>query len=833
MLSGGGHKRALAVVGMAPGYHEDEAGKSWVGWSGDKLQKFIEAIGFSQLVDVYLMNALRCRVPANQKPTKKEIVTCRPYLLMDLQKLTDAYEEVIVLACGADAARAVAGLTSLGQGFRMQAHQAVTETLSILSRPPTLFFTYHPAILYPGRKPELVRTIQTHFVLLRRYLTGEFIPNKLMVTPELGGEVPDVMPERVTCDIETYGIMKGKEQTVFNPAKSWYVDGIPLGRQIVTVSFAYRAGPCRIRTPVYVFNDPAHRLMIRKWIKGAVESKRILQGQNFKYDMLYLMANDAVLNRLLKPGSIQLDDTLIKAFLLDEQQPEKSLKELSILFGIASYKGLKVTGREGRATSSRDPDLLYYNCLDSATTLVLGEEIDKRITMRYGSTSAKLGPMCAKMRSDILWNVIGMEKAGTHIDIKRLTQVNEQYTSKCEEAKTNAESMGVGVGGEGSKKSLTKFVTEVVEECKLIDDPRLERTDKKKEISTNQANMNLFLQFLPEGKNRDIAMWYQQYQEYSHLRNTYTNKLLTNRREGIVQRRNGTGVIYPTWYPIPSVFEKGGYSDKEGRGGTIQGRITARKPPVQTFPKPVLACMKSRFPGGSLRCYDLNRIELVVAAWFSGDGPLTEALIKGDPHDDTTFDIFPGITKADPTFKDKRQLAKTLNFLVIYRGGAFTYQTTARRDLGIDLSIDFCQDSIDAWTRKHPEHVDWQNQMIQLVIRTGYIELPTGWSRTFGAGEQNAMSVVNEICNFPIQTTAAQLMLSSQFVILQGLFDRGLRAVICAQTYDAITVDTPFEETKEVDEMVGLALTNPPLKSILESELGRSMPIGYDMKVLG
>jgi uracil-DNA glycosylase family 4 len=388
------------VVGMAPGYHEDEQGKSWVGWSGDKLGKFIRASGFPELVDVYLSNAVRCRVPTGQKPTKGELTKCRPYLLMDLQRLTDLYQEVIVLVCGADAAKGVAGVPSLGVGLRMQGVKEGIEGLSILTRHPTLFFTYHPAILYQGRKPQLVSTIQAHFMLLRRYLTGKFTPNDLQVVPELGAPLPDKIPGRVTCDIETYGIMKGYEQTVFTPPKSCHVDGIPFGRHIVIVSFAYREGPCRIRTPVYVFRDPAQKQLIRNWIKGVIGSRSILQGQNFKYDVLYLKANDPILNRMMVPGALTLDDTLIKAFLLDEAQPEKSLKELAVLYGIASYQGLRVTGREGRAVvSATDPDLLYYGCLDAAATLVLGEQLDERVRMRYGKDSAKLGKTCAQMRN--------------------------------------------------------------------------------------------------------------------------------------------------------------------------------------------------------------------------------------------------------------------------------------------------------------------------------------------------------------------------------------------------------------------------------------------------
>jgi uracil-DNA glycosylase family 4 len=831
-----GKDRALLVVGMAPGFHEDEAGKSWVGWSGNILGKFIEATRLPELVDVYLSNALRCRVPTGMKPTKGQIGKCRPYLLMDIQKLLDQYKEVVVLACGADAAKSVVEVGSLREGLHIQGFKDGSKSMEILDRMPVLFFTYHPAILVPGRKPELVNAIEAHFLLLKRYLMGKFTPNKLQIIPEVSPEVPEKFPNIISVDIETYGILKGREQTVFTPAKSRHVDGVPYGQQIVTVAIAYRdclslPSPGKIRTAVFRWTDSAQRNNLRKWIKGAIESNCILLGQNFKFDLLYLILNDRFLGNLLSPCRSRVDDTLVKAFLLDEQQPEKGLKELSLLFGIANYAGLKVTGKTGSARSSKDPDLLFYNCLDAAATLVLSEELDERIRIRYGNNSTKLGQECADMRNAVLWNVVSMEKAGTRIDIPKLEAVNDEYTTKYKEALAAADRYGVKLAGEGSRKSLLDFIGKAVDTCGLGGDGRLERTKVKREISTGKANVSLVLEYLPTGELREVAEQFQIFQEFAHLRNTYSNKLLTKQRTGIVRRVRNTGFVYPLWYPVPSIYGKGG-GGKEKPGGTIQGRVTARKPPHQTYPDGVKACLKSRFPAGYLVEWDLNRIELVVAAWLSGDPVLTRALLEGDPHDDTTFDMFPSITKDDPTFKEKRDLAKVENFLVIYRGGPHAFQQSARRDLGVDLDIDFCKNSIHTWYKQHPVHKAWQDEQIETVMQQGFIELPTGWSRSFGTGRANAMGAVNEICNFPIQTTAAQLMLSAQFVILQGLTQKKLRAQMCAQSYDSVVIDLPWDEVKIVDEIVDKALTNPPLRAILEVALGRTMPIEYERKVL-
>ena len=837
-----GHDKALLFVGMAPGYHEDKAGRSWVGWSGTKLGKFIDAIKFPELVDVYLSNAMRCWVPHKQKPNKTEINACRPHLLVDIQRLLDNYKEVVIFALGADAAKTVAGVSSLGEGLKLQGLTEGVASLGILSRMPTLFFTNHPAILAPGRKPERVNVIQSHFMLVRRYLMGKFIPNKLQVVPEVGEKVPEVIPDRVTCDIETYGILKGFDQTVFTPAKSRYVDGVPYGKQVVTVSFAYRDAHfspclCKIRTPVYIFSDSNHRKLIREWMMRVIKAKAVLQGQNFKYDLLYLIMNDPGLSMLLDPNKLRIDDTLIKTFLLDEAQPEKGLKELALLYGIANYRELSVTGSKGNAKNSSDPELLYYNCLDAAATLVLGEETDERIRIRYGQHTKKLKPVCAKMRNDVLWDVIGLERAGQRIDIPKLEAVNTEYKYICDKTLEMGDARDIIFAGTGSKKPRLEFMMKSVEECGLLGDTRVERTKVKKEISVNKANVNLILQYLPEGELRWTAETMKVYAEYSHLKNTYTNKLLTHPREGIIYRKYGTGHMYPVWYPVPSVFEKGGTKNKEKKGGTIQGRITPRKPPAQTFPRPVKACMKSRFPGGTLRTYDFSQIEMRMAALLSGCPVLMGAYLTPgrSVHLDTTFMLYPHLKKlTKDEVKEFREYTscKSLNFLVIFRGGPVAYQMTARSDCGLEIPIEQCKAHIDTWYAGHPVFRAWQDSQIALVAEQGYLELPTGWSRTFGTGMANAMGAMKEICNFPIQTLGSgQIPESSQFVIMQGLIRSKMRAVVCGNKYDSITVDTPYYETEAVDELVDGAMKHPPLMKILEQELGRTIPIEYERKV--
>ena len=94
-----GHKRTNAVpgegslaadvflIGEAPGYYEDQAGKPFVGRAGQLLDKLLQSIDFSRK-DVYITNLLKCRPPNNRDPLPNEIKSCGDYLSEQLEMIS-------------------------------------------------------------------------------------------------------------------------------------------------------------------------------------------------------------------------------------------------------------------------------------------------------------------------------------------------------------------------------------------------------------------------------------------------------------------------------------------------------------------------------------------------------------------------------------------------------------------------------------------------------------------------------------------------------------------------------------------------------------------------
>lgn len=69
----------VMFIGEAPGFHEDQQKKPFVGQSGKLLDKLFAKTGMARR-DVYITNIVKKRPPENRDPTPEEIEAYKPYL---------------------------------------------------------------------------------------------------------------------------------------------------------------------------------------------------------------------------------------------------------------------------------------------------------------------------------------------------------------------------------------------------------------------------------------------------------------------------------------------------------------------------------------------------------------------------------------------------------------------------------------------------------------------------------------------------------------------------------------------------------------------------------
>ncbi len=91
----------LMFIGEGPGATEDATGRPFVGRAGKLLTKMIENVLYIKRSEVYIANIVKCRPPNNRTPTPTEAITCRPYLLKQIEII----KPKLIVALGSTAYR--------------------------------------------------------------------------------------------------------------------------------------------------------------------------------------------------------------------------------------------------------------------------------------------------------------------------------------------------------------------------------------------------------------------------------------------------------------------------------------------------------------------------------------------------------------------------------------------------------------------------------------------------------------------------------------------------------------------------------------------------------
>jgi len=153
----GNHAAKIVLVGEAPGEHETETGKPFVGKAGYLLDEFLRKVSLRRS-DTYVTNVLRCRPPENRTPLAAEVSACSGFLFKELK----AIEPSVIICLGAVAANCLVGRKryrtldkAQGDAFRC----FVTPTLvipAVITWHPASFFRPHPQI----RKDYLLRDLR-------------------------------------------------------------------------------------------------------------------------------------------------------------------------------------------------------------------------------------------------------------------------------------------------------------------------------------------------------------------------------------------------------------------------------------------------------------------------------------------------------------------------------------------------------------------------------------------------------------------------------------------------------------------------------------------------
>ncbi len=76
----------IMFIGEAPGFHENEQGRPFVGASGRFLDQLLEQAGLIR-GEVFIANVVKCRPPDNRDPELEELAACHEYLSAQIETI--------------------------------------------------------------------------------------------------------------------------------------------------------------------------------------------------------------------------------------------------------------------------------------------------------------------------------------------------------------------------------------------------------------------------------------------------------------------------------------------------------------------------------------------------------------------------------------------------------------------------------------------------------------------------------------------------------------------------------------------------------------------------
>ena len=338
----------------------------------------------------------------------------------------------------------------------------------------------------------------------------------------------------------------------------------------------------------------------------------------------------------------------------------------------------------------------------------------------------------------------------------------------------------------GSNCSTNAFKSYLFKDLGL---PVLKTTESNREAA-DDATMIMLKEWCD--KNRpELSHLFELVQEYRKW-----NKITSTYIDGYMKYVNSaTGRIHPNFYAL----------------STDTGRFSCNSPNLQNAPRktndPIGVRNFIKAPDGCLivSC-DYSQIELRVGAHYCQDEIMLNTYrTGGDIHAATTSVIF-GIPyeqaqdKHAENYKERRTIAKNVNFGTFYGLFPRGLQKTLKFKAGVEKTVDECQEIISNLKAGYPALVTWQEETKEDAARRMYAETRLGRRRYLPniRSDDWGKKSFAERCsmNTPIQGTAADILKLALGRILLGLPDRPwLKPIL--QIHDELTFIIPEERLSE------------------------------------
>ena len=259
--------------------------------------------------------------------------------------------------------------------------------------------------------------------------------------------------------------------------------------------------------------------------------------------------------------------------------------------------------------------------------------------------------------------------------------------------------------------------------------------------------------------------------------------------------------------------------------GAETGRMSCSKPNLQQIPRDKAFRALFAAPAGRVFVIcDYSQMELRVAAQIAGEESLIEAYRQGQDTHKKTAALLLGIEPAAVT-KDQRQLAKAVNFGLLFGQGAKGLQAYASSSYEVEISEEQARKYRDAWFAAYPAFKVWHNKTRRAAEKSLSVRTPAGRERRWASAKEFAVTAA---FNTPVQGGAAEAMLASLAHLDNSL--RGIDAEPVAVVHDEVIVECAQEAAGVVLGLLEQSMIqgfkdifpDAPVNGLVEASMGQT-----------
>lgn len=519
-----------------------------------------------------------------------------------------------------------------------------------------------------------------------------------------------------------------------------------------------------------------------EWVKPLLENPDIKKvGQNIKYDLLVLFNHGVHLSNIYA-------DTMVISYLLDPNLRRHNMDDMAwrhLQYQTIKYKDITGSGKKEKALVQIPlEELALYAAEDAEITLRLFDTLHGQLERE------KLSDLYGQIDGPMIELLATMEKNGILLDLAYMQKLESGFLDKMQKIENEIYSMA----GE-------QFNIQSTRELQNILFQKMNLVSRKK---TAKGNISTDANVLESIKNQHpIVEKILEHRSVSKLLNTYVSTL--------------PHYINPKTGRIHTSFSQ-----------TIAatGRLASSDPNLQNIPikEEEGRAIRKAFipkPGFELLAFDYSQIELRILAHYCGDEHLIRAFQNNeDIHDQATYLLFnnqfdpdkktwgsgtdidlTSVGKLDMNilnamkqtaeFRQKRSLAKILNFSIVY--GVTEYGLSKN----LSIPVEEARNLIHLYFANYPGIKKYMNDMVESTRETLYSGNWFGRKRKVeDIRSKNRFSreaAERLAINNPIQSTAADLIKVAMLRIQKKLEEEKLKTLMLLQIHDELLFEVPDE----------------------------------------